>query len=123
MELKPGCAATAIGSMPYSEASRPMDVVFGAIPNAPIWAQLSKRGLHEQMEIQYSEGLPRIVIDEEKGRMYFDTSGDYSEELAEFYEGYLAAEEEGDCSPVAISPEYSAGIPALEERLKGLGKT
>lgn len=120
MELRPRCAATAIGSMPYSEANRALDVVFDAIPNAPIWPQLSKRGLHEQMEIQYSEGLPRIVIDEEKGRMYFDTSGDYSEELAEFYEGYLVAEEEGDCSSVAISPEYSAGIPALEERLKGL---
>jgi hypothetical protein len=54
--------------------------------------------------------------------MYFDTSGDYSEELAAFYEGYMAAEESGDYSVAAISPEFSAGIPALEAKLKALGK-
>ena len=45
------------------------------------------------MEIQYSEGLPRAVLDTEKDRLYFDTSGDYYDELAEFYAGYMAAEE------------------------------
>jgi hypothetical protein len=122
MSVKPKCEATAIGSMPHATAEAALDVIFGAIPNAPIWPQLSARGLYEQMEIQYSEGLPRVVVDEEKERMYFDTTGDYSEELAEFYEGYMTAEEEGDCSCAAISEKYSAGIPALEARLKDLGK-
>jgi len=121
MDIQPKCMATAIGSMPHADAAKALEVVFGSIPDAPVWPQLPKRGLREQMEIQYSEGLPRIVIDEEKQRMYFDTTGDYSEDLATFYEGYMVAEEEGDCSAAAISPEFSAGIPALEERLKGLG--
>jgi hypothetical protein len=123
MDMQPKCAATAIGSMPHTDAARAIEIIFNAIPNAPIWPQLSKRGLHEQMEIQYSEGLPRIVVDEEKGRMYFDTTGDYSEELAEFYEAYIAAEETGDCAAAAISPAYSAGIPALEGHLQSLGGT
>ena len=121
MDIRPQCMATAIGSMPHDDPSLALEVIFRAIPEAPIWPQLPKRGLHEQMEIQYSEGLPRIVIDREKGRMYFDTSGDYSEELAAFYEGYMAAEETSDCSSVAISPAFSAGIGALEERLKAAG--
>ncbi|MCY3017667.1 MAG: hypothetical protein NTW87_01370 [Planctomycetota bacterium] len=122
MNVKPRCTATAIGSLPHPDADKAVEVVLKAIPDAPIWPQLPKLGLREQMEIQYSEGMPRIVIDDAKGRMYFDTAGDYSEDLAKFYEGYMAATENADFSAAAISPRFSAGIPALEKRLKGLGK-
>jgi hypothetical protein len=54
--------------------------------------------------------------------MFIDTAGDYSEDLARFYEGYLAAEESGDCSAGAISPAFAAGIPALKSRLRALGR-
>jgi len=122
MEFKPQFLATAIGSMPHSDVDRALDVVLESIPEAPIWPQLSARGLNEQMEIQYSEGMPCRVIDREKGRMYFDTSGDYSDAFAEFYETYMAAmdpdEGTGDCSAMAISPDFAAGVYALEERLK-----
>jgi hypothetical protein len=122
MNLKPKFTATAIGSLPHAEADKALDVILRAIPEAPIWPQLPKLGLREQMEVQYSENLPRVVIEEAKGRMYFNTAGDYSEELAKFYEGHLAAEEGGDFSAGAISPQFSAGIPALEKRLKALNK-
>jgi hypothetical protein len=122
MNVQPKCTATAIGSLPYPDPAQAVELVYSSIPGAPIWPQLPKLGMREQMEIQYSEGLPRVVIDKEKSRMYFDTSGDYSEELAAFYEGYMAAEESGDYSVAAISPEFSAGIPALEAKLKALGK-
>jgi|TARA_B100000315_G_scaffold229647_1_gene239403 methionine synthase II (cobalamin-independent) len=112
--------ATAIGSMPHAEPSAALDLVFSSIPDAPMWPQLSQRALREQMEIQYSEGLPRIVVDDEKGRMFLDTSGDYYEDLAAFYEGYMAMEESGDCSAGAIGPDYAAGISALEARLQAL---
>ncbi len=122
MNVQPKCMATAIGSLPHPSAEQALDVIFAALPEAPIWPQLPKLGLREQMEIQYSEGLPRVVIDEAKGRMYIDTSGDYSEDLAKFYEGYMQADEAGDCSAAAISPAFSAGIPALERKLKSLGR-
>jgi hypothetical protein len=54
--------------------------------------------------------------------MFFNTAGDYSEDLAKFYEGYMAATEKDDFSAAAISPRFSAGIPALEKRLAGLGR-
>jgi methionine synthase II (cobalamin-independent) len=122
MNVEPKCTATAIGSLPHPNVEQALDVIWKALPNAPIWPQLPKRDLREQMEIQYSEGLPRVVIDEAKARMYIDTSGDYSEDLAKFYEGYMRAEETGDCSAGAISPEFSVGIGALERRLKSLGR-
>jgi hypothetical protein len=126
MGFKPKCLATAIGSLPHKDASKALDVIFGAIPDAPIWPQLSARGINEQMEIQYSESMPCRVIDRQKNRMYFDTSGDYSEAFAGFYETYMAAmdpdEGTGDCSAMAISPDFSAGIYALENRLKAQGR-
>ena len=122
MNIKPRFLATGIGSMPFTDPNHAIDVSLAMLPEAPIWPQLPKLGLNEQMEIQYSEGIPCTVIEAEKGRMYFDTSKDCSEEFAAFYETYMNAMDPdtgtGDCSAMAISPDYSKGIYALEVRLK-----
>ena len=122
MSFKPKFLATAIGSMPFTDPEYAVDVSLKNLPEAPIWPQLPKLAMFEQMEIQYSEGLPCVVIEEDKRRMYLDTSGDYSEKFAEFYEPYMLAFDpdkgSGDCSGMAISPDYSKGIYALENRLK-----
>jgi hypothetical protein len=121
MPFEPKLLATAIGSVPHPTAEAALDLILANIPEAPIWPQLSARGLLEQMEIQYAEGMPRVVIDEEKGRMYFDTSGEYWDDLAVFYETYMLAMDpddgDGDCAALAISPAHSAGLYALEARL------
>jgi hypothetical protein len=107
--------------MPFSDVEHAIDVSLNTL-DCPIWPQLSAFGLKEQMEIQYSEGLPCAVIDEEKGRLFFQTDGDYSDAFAEFYEAYMLAMDpddgNGDCSAMAISEEFSHGIYALEKRLK-----
>ncbi len=117
--------ATAIGSFPHSDAEKALDVIFRYIPDAPVWPQLPRLGLLEQMEIQYSGAMPRAVVDREKARMYFDTSGDYSEDFGAFYEKYMEAMDpdsgSGDCSAMAIGPDYSRGIHALEARLGAEG--
>ena len=95
-----------------------VNVVLQSIPDAPIWPQLPANGLNEQMEIQYSEGIPRVVIDREKDRMYFDTTGDTSAELAEFYEKYLRR---GPGGLPRSRPEFSKGIYAMEAALQAAG--
>jgi len=123
----PRFLATGIGSMPHTDVARALDVAFQSLPQAPIWPQLPKRDLLEQMETMYTEGLPRVVIDREKNRMFFDTSGDTSEELAEFYETYIMAmdpdEGTGDCSALAMSEKHALGLHACLERLKKEGGT
>ncbi len=116
----PPFTATAIGSLPFDTADEALDLIFRNIPGCPIWPQLPKRGMREQMEIQYSEGLPCVVLDEEKTRMFFDTADEDACAMAmgTFYESYMMAEESGDWSPFAISESYSAGIPAFEKRLE-----
>ncbi len=117
MSFEPCCLATAIGSLPHKDPQQAVEVVLRSIPNAPIWPQLPANGLHEQMEIQYSEGIPRVVLDKEKGRMYFDTTGDTSADLAEFYEKFCA----DDLEAFRITPDFSKGIYAMEAALKASG--
>ena len=125
MSFKPKFLATGIGSMPFTDINHAVDVSVSKLTQAPFWPQLPKLGLNEQMEIQYSEGLPCAQIDREKGRMFFDTSGDYSEAFAEFYEAYMLAMDPddgtGDCSAMQISNEFSKGVYALEQKLQSMG--
>ena len=125
MPFTPRFMATGVGSMPFTDAYHAVSISLDSFKEAPFWPQLPKIDLNEQMEIQYSEGLPRIVIDREKQRMYFDTTGDYSEEFAEFYEKYMLAMDpddgDGDCSYLAISPDFSRGIGVFEQALQDRG--
>jgi hypothetical protein len=75
--------------------------------------------MNEQMEVQYSENIPRVVIDREKERMFIDTTGDYSNELATFYENYLTE----NLDYFAITPEFSKGLYAMESALQAAGGT
>ena len=122
--MKTKFTATGIGSMPFEDPDYAVKVSLSKMCDAPIWPQLPKLGLHEQMEIQYSEGMAGAIIDEVKHRMYFDTSKDCSEAFAQLYEGYIAATEDGgtnDFSAMAITPAFSKGIYALEKALQAKG--
>lgn len=125
MPFTPQFLATGIGSMPFADPAEAVQIVLDNLPEAPMWPQLPRRDLLEQMETQYSGGLPRAVIDREKERLSFDVSGDSSEEMAEFYENYITAmdpeEGNGDCSPLALAPEYAAGLYEMKARLEKAG--
>lgn len=122
MSFKPKFLATGIGSMPFTDPDQAVDIAITKVKDAPFWPQLPKTSLNEQMEIQYSEGMPCIIFDKEKSRMYFDTSGDYSEPFTDFYERYMIAmdpdEGNGDCSAMLIGPDFARGLYTFEKRLQ-----
>ncbi len=65
------------------------------------------------MYVQYSQGLPGVVINEPAGRIYIDTlSDDYAGELEAAYERYLAE----DLDYFAIGREYACGLYEFTER-------
>jgi methionine synthase II (cobalamin-independent) len=113
MAFNPNCLATAIGSVPYLDASVACETILDAIPEMPLWPQLSRVDFREQMEIQFSEGLPCVVLDETKERMFFDTSGDPTEKLGEFYENVVS----DNLEYFKISRDYGRGIYEMEKRL------
>ncbi|MHC5119958.1 MAG: uroporphyrinogen decarboxylase/cobalamine-independent methonine synthase family protein [Planctomycetota bacterium] len=127
MPMKPKFLATGIGSVPFTDADYAVDTLVSRLPDSPFWPQLPRLGINEQMQAQYSEALPCIKIDQENSRLYFDTTGDYTEAFAAFYEAYISAMDpdcgSGDCSAMAISPEFSKGIYAFEKYLKTLTGT
>jgi len=123
--IKTKFLSTAIGSMPFEDPAYAVGVALKSM-DAPIWPQLPRLGLLEQMEVQYSENIPCAVVDKEKNRMYFQTDVDYSEQFAGFYEAYMTASDPDsgtkDFSSMAISETYSKGIYALLKTLKEKGK-
>jgi len=113
MPFNPKCMATAIGSFPHQDTAVACNFILSTIPEIPVWPQLPKADFREQMEIQYSEGLPGVVLDKKKQRMFFDTSGDITSNLERFYENYVAE----NLDYFKISPEFSRGIYEMEKRL------
>jgi hypothetical protein len=118
MAFSPRCLATAIGSFPHKDPQAACELILKNIPDIPTWPQLPAIDFREGMETQYTEGLPCAVLDHKKQRMYFNTDGDTSTALAEFYENYLAE----NTGYFAISPEYSRGVYEMERQFRELGR-
>lgn len=112
--------ATAIGSMPHNEPDAAIESIFNHLPVCPAWPQLPQLNFRERMDIQFTEGLPCIVVDEAKQRVFFNTAdeGRCMEAIGRFYEAYVHAEATDEWSAFRISPKYSAGIGAFEKKLR-----
>lgn len=113
MSFNPQGLATAIGSLPHQSPEAACRVILDSIPEIPIWPQLPATDFREGMEIQYSEGLPGIVLDPDSRRMHFDTGGDITLGLEKFYENYVAE----NLEYFQISPVFSRGIYEMERML------
>ena len=113
MTFNPQCLASAIGSLPHLDPSTACDVILNSIPEIPIWPQLPNINFREEMEIQYSEGLPYVVLDQEKKRMYFETGQDLTSEFEKFYENYMAE----NLDYFKISQDFRRGIYMMEKKL------
>jgi hypothetical protein len=117
MQFNPRGSATAIGSLPHQDLDRACDLILETIPEIPAWPQLPNIDFHEWMDIQYSEGLPRLVLDEGEQKIFFKTEGDFSAEFEKFYENFLA----DHLDYFQISRQCSRGIYALADRLSAPG--
>ncbi|MDI6689128.1 MAG: methionine synthase [Actinomycetota bacterium] len=112
--FKPCCIPTAIGSMPHTDAKRACQIVLENFPEVPVWPQLPRLSLRENMYIQYSEGMPCVVMDEQRHRIFFDTSVDVTSKIEKFYERYLAK----DIEAFALTPDYAQGFHVFVDILK-----
>src|SRR4030042_2797215 len=113
MSFTPQGLATAIGSLPHQNPEAACRGILDSIPEIPIWPQLPAMDFRESMEIQYSEGLPGVVLDPAAGRMHFDTAADITAELEKFYENYMAE----NLDYFRISPAFSRGIHEMQKEL------
>jgi methionine synthase II (cobalamin-independent) len=105
--------ATAVGSMPHVDPQKACSLVLTHLPEIPAWPQLPKRSFNENMYVQFSEGFPGVVVEEE--RIWVDRSRDLNKPLENLYAAYL----ENQIEKYAIGPDYAAGLQVF---LKEVGK-
>jgi hypothetical protein len=117
--FEPCCLATTIGSLPHTDADLGTRVMLQSTPEIPSWVQFPKRGYHENMMMQFTEGMPALI--REGDRIFFSTQADdYAEQLTDFYERYLSATEAGSISALdsfGLSPQYAIGFSKLMTRV------
>jgi len=101
-----------IGSLPYKDPFKASEVVLNYFPDSPCWPQLPPRDFREGMLAQFTEGMPGVVIDNEK--VYFHSPFNPASEWEKFYE----ASSEGHLDDFTVGKEYASGFYAFLELLK-----
>ena len=104
--------ATAVGSMPHVDPQKACSLVLTHLPEIPAWPQLPRRSFKENMYVQYSEGFPGVVVEDE--RIWVDRSRDLSKPLEHLYSAYL----ENQIEKYAIGTDYAAGFPVFLKEAK-----
>jgi methionine synthase II (cobalamin-independent) len=102
-----GCLPTMIGSMPHTDPAKACSQATRYLKDIPAWPQLPQRSYLENMYIQYSEGFPGVVV--EDNRIYVDRSQDLDKPLEQLYSAYL----ENDFNKYPVSQDYAAGLHAF----------
>jgi methionine synthase II (cobalamin-independent) len=106
--LKP-FSTTGIGSLPSIDPEEACRLVLDTF-DIPFWPQLPKLSFHESMIPQFSEDMPAIKIDAQRGSMWIEK--DIGDTLTGFYETYS----EGWRS--AISEGYARGLYTMIRLLR-----
>jgi methionine synthase II (cobalamin-independent) len=105
--------ATGIGSLPFSDAQKAVDLILRYCPSAPFWPQLPKSDVREGMIAQFSENLPCLKVD--KSGLHF-VAADREKELELFYDKFINQ----DLEHFKISPNFARGLYAFYQRLKDM---
>jgi len=112
-EWEPALTATAIGSLPHTGAEEACAMTLRHLAEAPVWPQLPRSSFRENMYAQYSEGLPGVVIDEERRKVFCDTTRDLIPEVEKIYQACL----DEDPSMARIGEGYASGLYRMAEKL------
>ncbi|MBO8168053.1 MAG: hypothetical protein H0Z35_02565 [Thermoanaerobacteraceae bacterium] len=116
--------ATAIGSLPYQEPEKALQLIWQYLPDIPHWPQLPQRGNQEHFVYQYLYPLVELDILEQSsnGKMRLNSgSPKWEEQLTWFYSRYLEAEETDDLQVFATPRESAAGFYAFLEDIDSKG--
>jgi len=106
--MKANCLSIGLGSVPLLDPKEGLSFVLDYFPDIPFWPQLPKIGFKDNMYVQYSEGLPGVVIDEENQKIHVDTNK-FMENMESFLETYLKQNPDD----FKISEEYAPGLYAF----------
>ena len=122
--FKPECLPVLIGSLPMQDHQKAGELVIEYTPKIPLWVQLPFFK-QEGMITQFLPGMPGLTTNGDKS--FIDTtSPTFESEMLEFYEAYMAANE--NLTPLedsifAMSPSTAPGFFTLMENILKTGNT
>ncbi len=102
---------TAIGSLPFVNVDEAIDHIFSSCREVPFWPQLPKRSFLEDMYVQFLEQVPSVIIDEQRERVYVDTTS--TSGVERFYEDVAT----NNLEAFRVSEAAAPGLYRLVERL------
>jgi len=105
--------ATGVGSLPFLDVQKALELIFCFVKDAPFWPQLPKLNPRESMVAQFSENLPCLKMG--KDGVEFNPC-DKEKSLEAFYEKFI----ESNLDYFKISPAFSKGIYAFLEKLESI---
>lgn len=105
---------TGIGSLPHKSPERACEVILENIPEAPFWPQLPNLNFLENMWVQFSQGMPGLVVQEEEKKVFIDPGDAYPPQVEQFYQ-YLA--EEND-EAFAVDFDHARGLHIMTTLLQ-----
>ncbi len=115
-------AATAIGSLPYSDEKVATTMILENFEEIPFWPQLAKVSNLEDMIIQYTQNIPGMEINIDQQYFVFNPETDeFFEKLEEFYLDYDEILNEKNFEKLekyGITPPYTSSIELFCEKLK-----
>ena len=98
-----------------------MELIFDKFKEIPFWPQLVRVNKKEDMTVQYIQGIPGIVYDEENCKYYYDSQSDeFFEPLEQFFMDYESVVNEKDLTNLdkyAITSPYTSAIPIYLDKI------
>ena len=85
----PALTPTLVGSFPHKDPHRLLAMILDRFPQMPAWPQMPARDWRESMYVQYSEGLPGAIVDQQGQRIYFRTDDSFQSQLEGFYQAVV----------------------------------
>ena len=98
-----------IGSLPHAAAAEAIAALRTNPLGIPTWPQLPKVSFKESMLVQYSEGMPGLVVDEIEKRIFIKRDAKLLDDMAVFYDAVLAE----NIGAFAMGNAYAAGFSAF----------
>jgi methionine synthase II (cobalamin-independent) len=95
--------------MPHTDPVKACGLVTRYLKDIPVWPQLPRKSFLENMYVQFSEGFPGRVV--EDNHIHIATDKDFTAELESLYQAYL----DNDATKYGLGRDYAAGLYTLLE--------
>ncbi|UCE36296.1 MAG: methionine synthase [Thermoplasmata archaeon] len=110
------CLPTGVGSLPHTSSLEACDLILNNLSEIPFWPQLSNISFKENMYAQFVYNLPGVVIDEEKKRVFLNTSHE-PKDMEDFLSQIMAE----NVDYFAYQKDYFRGLYEILELKDRLG--